>query len=67
MSSMVRFSSVTMACSNPGALAAFYAAISDGEVTFVHGMEWTSRTINRRVFADPDGHPFCLSLIDEVT
>ncbi len=123
MSSMVRFSSVTMACSNPGALAAFYAAISDGEVTFVHGMEWASMrcegariefmgvpdyqpphwpedaslvhidfhvqaleesaTVVQRagarrfahqpnaahclVFADPDGHPFCLSLIDEVT
>lgn len=119
---MVRFSSVTVACPDPGRLAAFYADITGGNVTFVHGTEWASmrcegvliefmgvedyvapswpresslvhidfyvedlavaaerveRSGARRfdhqpnadhclVFADPDGHPFCLSLIDEV-
>lgn len=122
MTCMVRFSSVTLACPNPGRLAAFYAEITGGEVVFVHEKEWASvrcdggriefmgvedyrppnwpedsslvhldfyvddleqgaveveRAGARRfayqpnaahcvVFADLDGHPFCLSLIDEV-
>lgn len=33
---MVRFSSVTLACPDPGRLAGFYADITGGEVTFVH-------------------------------
>lgn len=119
---MMRFSSVTLASPDPGRLATFYADITGGEVTFVHGSEWASmrcegariefmgvanyqqpswpedsslvhidfhvedlelaaRSVERAgalrfdhqpnaahclVFADPDGHPFCLSLIDEV-
>ncbi len=119
---MVRFSSITLACPNPGRLAAFYAEITGGEVTFVHESEWASmgcegtriefmgvadydpprwpqdtslvhidfyvddlaeaaRGVEQAgalrfehqhnaapclVFADPDGHPFGLSLIDEV-
>lgn len=115
-------SSITLACPDPGRLAAFYAAITGSEVTFVHQTEWATmrcegarlefmgvenyqsprwpedssilhldfyvddleqgthdveRVGARRyehqpnaahclVFADPDGHPFCLSLIDEV-
>lgn len=97
---MVRFSSITLACPNPGRLAAFYAEITGGEVTFVHeGPRWpqdtslvhidfyvddlaeAARGVEQAgalrfehqhnaapclVFADPDGHPFGLSLIDEV-
>ncbi|MGC1207720.1 MAG: VOC family protein [Ornithinimicrobium sp.] len=119
---MVRFSSITLACPDPGRLAAFYADITGGEVTFVHRDEWASmqcdgariefmgvedyvrprwpqdpslvhidfyvddldegsREVEQAgairyehqpnashclVFADPDGHPFCLSTIDKV-
>ncbi len=42
MSSMVRFSSVTLTCPDPGRLAAFYADITGGEVTFIHKTEWAS-------------------------
>lgn len=42
MSSLVRFGSVTLACPDPGRLAAFWADITDGEVTFVHETEWAS-------------------------
>lgn len=122
MWSMIRFSSITIACPDPARLAAFYAAVTGGEVTFVHKNEWATmrcegarlefmgvqgyqsprwpkdsailhldfhvddleqgaqqveRLGARRyehqpnaahclVYADPDGHPFCLSLIDEV-
>ena len=122
MSTGIRYSSTTLACPAPGALAAFYATITGGEVTFVHEDEWATmccegarlefmgvdayqaprwpeesalvhidffvddleraaaRVVDagaRRfehqpnaahclVFADPAGHPFCLSLIDEV-
>lgn len=122
MSSAIRFSSVTLACPDPAGLAAFYADVTGGEVTFVHKEEWASmRTEGARlefmgvedyvpprwpdesalvhidfhvddleaaaarveragaerfdhqpnaghclVFSDPAGHPFCLSLIDEV-
>ena len=122
MSSGIRFSSVTLACPHPAALASFYADITGGEVTFVHRDEWASVRCDgarlefmgvadyvpprwpedsalvhvdffvddlaaaaegvRRagakqydhqpnaayclVFSDPAGHPFCLSLIDEV-
>lgn len=122
MSDKVCFSSVTMACPNPAELAAFYAGLTGGEVTFVHGSEWATVRCDgvklefmgvmdyrppswpedpslvhidfwvddlvdaaaraessggRRfehqpnaahclVFADPVGHPFCLSLIDDV-
>ena len=122
MSSGIRYSSTTLACPDPAALAAFYADLTDGEVTFVHEDEWAAmRSVGARlefmgvsdyraprwpedpslvhidffvgdleeagaravrsgarrfdhqpnaahclVFADPAGHPFCLSLIDEV-
>jgi len=122
MSDKVRFSSVTMACPNPAELAAFYAGLTGGEVTFVHESEWATMRCDgaklefmgvteyrppswpedpslvhidfhvddlddaaahaesvggRRfehqpnaahclVFADPVGHPFCLSLINDV-
>lgn len=122
MSAVIRYSSTTLACPDPAALAAFYADITDGEVTFVHEKEWAAmrcdggrlefmgvrdyqaprwpddpalvhidffvddleaagarvvRAGGRRfehqpnaahclVFADPVGHPFCLSMIDEV-
>ncbi|WP_127571189.1 VOC family protein [Georgenia faecalis] len=122
MSTGIRYSSTTLACPSPGALASFYATITGGEVTFVHDDEWaTMRCEGARlefmgvsgyqaprwpedsalvhidffvddletaaarvvaagarryehqpnaahclVFADPAGHPFCLSLIDEV-
>ncbi len=122
MTERIRFSSVTIACPKPAELAAFYADITGGEVTFVHDDEWASlRCAGARiefmgvpgyeaprwpedsslihidfhvddlesagtrveragatrfdtqpnvahclVFADPVGHPFCLSLIDEV-
>ena len=118
----VRFSSITLASPDPGRLAAFYADITGGEVTFVHEIEWASmrcegariefmgvddyrpprwpedsslvhldfhvedleqgaelleragarlfehqpNAAHCLVFADPNGHPFCLSLIDEV-
>ncbi len=42
MSSAIRFSSVTLACPDPGGLAAFYADVMGGEVTFVHNEEWAS-------------------------
>ena len=114
--------STTLACPDPAALAAFYADLTDGEVTFVHEDEWaTMRCEGARlefmavsdyraprwpedpslvhldffvndleeagaravrsgahrfvdqpnaahslVLADPAGHPFSLSLIDEV-
>ncbi|MFC4556194.1 VOC family protein [Georgenia faecalis] len=122
MSTGIRYSSTTLACPSPGALASFYATITGGEVTFVHDDEWaTMRCEGARlefmgvsgyqaprwpedsalvhidffvddletaatrvvaagarryehqpnaahclVFADPAGHPFCLTLIDEV-
>lgn len=122
MSSEIRYSSTTLACPDPAALAAFYADLTDGEVTFVHESEWaTMRSEGVRlefmgvkdyraprwpedpslvhidffvddlegagvravrsgahrfahqpnaahclVFADPAGHPFCLSMMDEV-
>lgn len=122
MSDVIRYSSTTLACPDPAALAAFYADITGGEVTFVHDREWATmrsegarlefmgvtdyvpprwpgdpalvhidffvddlgeagarvvRAGGRRfehqpnaahclVFADPAGHPFCLTLIDEV-
>lgn len=118
----MRFSSITLACPDPGRLAAFYAEITGGEVTFVHKNVWASmrcegtriefmgvenyapprwpqdtslvhidfyvdelddaargveqagairyehqpNSAHCLVFADPDGHPFCLSTIDEV-
>lgn len=121
MPSGIRYSSTTLACPDPSALAAFYARLTDGEVTFVHE-EWATvrcegaqlefmRVLDYRaprwpddsslvhidffvnnleeaaahavragarrfdhqpnfahclVLADPAGHPFCLSLIDEV-
>ena len=111
-----------MACPNPGELAAFYARLTGGEVTFVHESEWATvrcgdvklefmgvadyqppkwpedpslvhidfhvddlddaaahaesvggsrfeyqpNAAHCLVFADPVGHPFCLSLIDDV-
>ena len=123
MSNAIRYSSTTMACPAPAALATFYASITGGEVTFVHKDEWATMTCEgarlefmgvsdyrpprwpddsalvhidffvddleaaadrvvaagaRRfehqpnaahclVFADPAGHPFCLTLIDEVS
>ena len=122
MSDAIRFSSVTVACPDPGRLASFYADVTGGQVTFVHNMEWASmrcdgarlefmgvegyvpprwpddsallhldflvedleiaaaRVVSAGaerfphqpnaahclVFSDPVGHPFCLSLIDEV-
>lgn len=39
---MARFSSVPLACPDPGRLAGFYAEITGGEVTFVHKNEWAS-------------------------
>ncbi len=122
MSDGIRYSSTTLACPDPAGLAAFYADITGGEVTFAHEEEWATmrcegarlefmgvtdylaprwpedpalvhidffvddldeagarvvRAGARRfddqpnaahclVFADPAGHPFCLSLIDEV-
>ncbi len=122
MADGIRFSSVTIACPRPSELAAFYADLTDGEVTFVHQDEWaTMRCSGGRiefmgvedyrapqwpedsslihldfhvddleaagaraelagatrfatqpnaahciVYADPAGHPFCLSLIDAV-
>ena len=78
-------------CPEPAALAAFYANITGGEVTFSHEDEWATMCcegarlefmgasdyraprwpedparVHIDVFADPAGHPFCLSLIDEV-
>jgi catechol 2,3-dioxygenase-like lactoylglutathione lyase family enzyme len=122
MPDAIRFSSVTLACPDPARLAAFYADVTGGEVTFVHNMEWASmrckgarlefmgvadyvrprwpddsallhldffvddldaaaarveragatrfdhqpNAAHCLVFSDPAGHPFCLSLIDEV-
>ncbi|QCB92245.1 VOC family protein [Cellulomonas shaoxiangyii] len=122
MSERIRYSSTTLACPEPTVLAAFYADLTGGEVTFSHGEEWATvrcdggrlefmgvrdyqaprwpedsalvhidffvddldeagaravRAGARRfdhqpnpahclVLADPAGHPFCLSLIDEV-
>jgi hypothetical protein len=42
MSDVIRYSSMTLACPDPAALAAFYADISGGEVTFVHDREWAA-------------------------
>ena len=44
MSNAIRYSSTTMACPAPAALAAFYASITGGEVTFVHKDEWATMT-----------------------
>lgn len=111
-----------MACPNPAELATFYAALTGGEVTFVHETEWATmrcagaklefmgvedyrpprwpedssllhvdfhvddlddaathaESLGARrfehqpnaahclVLTDPVGHPFCLSLIDDV-
>lgn len=122
MSQAIRYSSTTLACPRPTALAAFYADITGRSVTFTHEEEWASvrcdggrlefmgvrdyvaprwpedpalvhidffvddlveaaarveRAGARRfdhqpnaahclVFADPAGHPFCLTLIDDV-
>ncbi|WP_147919181.1 VOC family protein [Ruania zhangjianzhongii] len=122
MSDAIGYSSTTLACPDPAALAAFYADLTGGTVTFAYHDEWASvsceggrlefmgvagyrrpdwpeesalvhidffvdnleeagaraeRAGARRfehqpnaahclVLADPAGHPFCLSLIDEV-
>ncbi|CAN5737982.1 VOC family protein [soil metagenome] len=122
MSDQVRFSSVTFACPNPAELAAFYADLTGGDVTFIHESEWASvrcpgaklefmgvadyqpptwpedsslvhvdfhvddledaaaraescgahryehqpNAAHCLVLSDPVGHPFCLSLIDNV-
>lgn len=122
MTASIRFSSVTIACPNPEELGAFYADLTDGEVTFTHQNEWASlrcpggriefmgvpnydpprwpedtslihidfhvddlevastraesagatrfatqpNASHCLVFADPAGHPFCLSLLEEV-
>lgn len=42
MSGGIRYSSTTLACPDPAVLAAFYADLTDGEVTFVHGNEWAT-------------------------
>lgn len=42
MSSAIGFSSITLACPEPAGLAAFYAEVTGGEVTFVHNEDWAS-------------------------
>jgi hypothetical protein len=54
VSDSIKFGGVTLDCPNAGELAAFYAEITGGAVT-VPGNDQC------RVYADPAGHPFCLS------
>ncbi|KGJ72946.1 hypothetical protein GY21_12030 [Cryobacterium roopkundense] len=42
MAGGIRYTSTTSACPDPAALAAFYADLTDGEVTFVHEDEWAT-------------------------
>jgi catechol 2,3-dioxygenase-like lactoylglutathione lyase family enzyme len=50
MADSIRLSSVAINCPNAAELAAFYADITGGRVTF----------------ANPAGHPFCLTTWDDV-
>ncbi|CAN5836676.1 hypothetical protein BH24ACT15_BH24ACT15_08870 [soil metagenome] len=53
MSDKVRFSSVTFASPNPAELAAFYADVTGGHVTFVHESEW--QPCDTTAWTQPEG------------
>ena len=51
---------MTLECPDAASLAAFYAEITGGRVTF----QDVQPNDHCRVYADPAGHPFCLSTED---
>ncbi len=75
MSDAIKLSSVALDCPDAGKLAAFYAHITGGTVTFLDEA-WLAAGATKYVFqpnadhcyvfADPAGHPFCLSTWDDV-
>ena len=71
MSDSIKLSSVALDCPQAGELAAFYAEITGGKITFLHESRASVRCPGGRidfqtvpVFADPAGHAFCLSSQD---
>lgn len=78
MSDTIRLSSVALECPDAGRLAAFYAQITGGKVTFLDEAWATVKGPGGRIdfqtapgytpptWPDPAGHPFCLSTWDEV-
>jgi Glyoxalase-like domain len=70
VSDSIKFGGVTLDCRNAGQLAAFYAAITGGEVAVPGEARVLAAGATKyehqpndhcRVYADPAGHPFCLS------
>ena len=62
------YSSTMLACPHPATLAAFYADITEARAvrSAARRFDHQPNAAHCLVFADPAGHPFCLSLIDEV-